>query len=153
MCHGPWTHESPGTRHSPTTRVRTRGPGSGLQSGWTPPESHISPPPCMTVVSGGRTGEESKWTPQTSSHRAHVAILASAHPSPLPARWPPGASVGNSPCHPGNSCSVAMTQQFWFRSLQPSSAVSTGPRGASLSLPICQGVRARLGSPPTSENP
>lgn len=80
-CHGPWTHESPGTLHSPTTQVRTRGPGSGLQS-----ESHISPPSCMTVVSGGRTGEESKWTPQTSSRGAHVATLALAHPlaSPCP---------------------------------------------------------------------
>lgn len=26
-CHGPWTPESPGTLHSTTTQVRTRGPG------------------------------------------------------------------------------------------------------------------------------
>lgn len=26
-CQGPWTPESPGTLHSPTTQVRTRGPG------------------------------------------------------------------------------------------------------------------------------
>lgn len=76
----------------------------------------------MTVVS--RAGQERR----AGGHQAVGPIWPSWHNLCLsPACWPPGASVGNSPCHPGNSCSVPMTQQFWFRSLQPSSAVAQGP--------------------------